>query len=191
MRGTEYDEQQQERREQQYKKKMNMQFVTFARQIEEYTERMQADSSVTFPKIKFDVPLRKLAFKGVAQKGMATITPTVNCLVELVNYPFTVIFLEDIDRVFFERVDFNLRSCDMVIIFKDIYRNPAQIKSIEMKSLDMIKKWLEQVGITVSELSKSIAWPKVLAYLRKDPEAFFKEGGWSILDVCSFLFLRI
>ena len=162
------------------KKTQNNRFVNFARQIEKYTEEMQSDSSVKFPKIKFDVPLRKLAFRGVAQKSMTTITPTVNCLVELISMPFTVIFLEDIEYVVFERVDFNLRNCDMVLIFKDISRkdNPFQIKEIENKQLDNIKQWLEQLKINYSEIRQTINWPAFMKNVRQDPEAFFKEGGW-------------
>ena len=44
--------------------------------------------------------------------------PTVNCLVELIESPFTVIALEDIEIVNLERVGFNLKNFDMVIVFK-------------------------------------------------------------------------
>ena len=44
--------------------------------------------------------------------------PTVNCLVELVEMPFTVVAIPDVAIVNLERVGFNLRNFDMVIIFK-------------------------------------------------------------------------
>ena len=186
MRGSEYDEQLQERQQQRFKKKINEAFIKFARQIEEFTQQMQSDENVTFKPIKFDVPLRKLAFKGVTQREMATIMPTVNCLVELVNYPFTVIFLEDIECVAFERVDFNIRNSDMVVIFKDLLKNPVQIKAIDRMYLETIQKWLEQVKIHVYELTNPINWQKIMKKIRSDPKAFYEDGGWSFLDVCIF-----
>ena len=46
--------------------------------------------------------------------------PTVNCLVELVEMPFTVVAIPEVAIVNLERVGFNLRNFDMVIIFKVI-----------------------------------------------------------------------
>lgn len=53
-------------------------------------------------------------------KSNVFLMPTVNCLVELVEMPFTVIALEDIEIVNLERVGFNLRNFDLAIIFKVI-----------------------------------------------------------------------
>lgn len=44
--------------------------------------------------------------------------PTVNCLVELTEMPFTVVSLEDIEVINLERVGFNLKNFDMAIVFK-------------------------------------------------------------------------
>lgn len=44
--------------------------------------------------------------------------PTVTCLVELIEMPFTCIGCSDILCVNLERVGFNLRNFDMAIIFK-------------------------------------------------------------------------
>jgi nucleosome binding factor SPN SPT16 subunit len=46
--------------------------------------------------------------------------PTVNCLVELTEMPFTCITLSDINIVNMERVGFNLRNFDMVFVWKDL-----------------------------------------------------------------------
>ena len=44
--------------------------------------------------------------------------PTVNCLVELVEAPATVVAMPAVAIVNLERVGFNLRNFDMVIVFK-------------------------------------------------------------------------
>lgn len=46
------------------------------------------------------------------------VLPTVNCLVELTQMPFTVVSLADIEIVNLERVGFNLKNFDMAIVFK-------------------------------------------------------------------------
>jgi nucleosome binding factor SPN SPT16 subunit len=46
------------------------------------------------------------------------VLPTVNCLVELTQMPFTVVSLGDIEIVNLERVGFNLKNFDMAIVFK-------------------------------------------------------------------------
>jgi nucleosome binding factor SPN SPT16 subunit len=61
---------------------------------------------------------RELAFEGVPHRSTVTVMPTVNCLVELTEMPFTVMALEDIEVINLERVGFNLKNFDMAIVFK-------------------------------------------------------------------------
>ena len=56
--------------------------------------------------------------------------PTTNCLVELVEPPFSVTTLNEIEVVNFERVGFNLKNFDMAIIFKDFTRDILRIDAI-------------------------------------------------------------
>jgi nucleosome binding factor SPN SPT16 subunit len=44
--------------------------------------------------------------------------PTLSCLVELIETPFTVISIADINVVNLERIGFGLRNYDMAIVFK-------------------------------------------------------------------------
>ena len=44
--------------------------------------------------------------------------PTVNCLVELVDVPSTVITMADVGIVNLERVGFSLRNFDMTLVYK-------------------------------------------------------------------------
>jgi nucleosome binding factor SPN SPT16 subunit len=54
--------------------------------------------------IDFDIPFRELGFYGVPAKSNVFLMPTVNCLVSLVEQPFFLIALEDIEIAHFERV---------------------------------------------------------------------------------------
>ena len=68
--------------------------------------------------LEFEIPFRELGFHGVPHKSTAFIMPTVNCLVELVEVPATVVAMPAVAIVNLERVGFNLRNFDMVIVFK-------------------------------------------------------------------------
>lgn len=64
------------------------------------------------------MPFRELGFSGVPFKSTVFVMPSVNCLVELIEMPFLVVTLEDIELVNLERVGFNLKNFDMAIVFK-------------------------------------------------------------------------
>ncbi len=68
--------------------------------------------------LEFEVPFRDLGFSGVPHRTTGFIMPTVNCLVELIEMPFTVVTLGDINVVNLERVGFGLRNFDMAIVPK-------------------------------------------------------------------------
>lgn len=61
---------------------------------------------------------RELCFDGVPGRSTVTMMPTVNCLVELTEWPAVVITLNDIEIVNLERVGYNLKNFDMAIVFK-------------------------------------------------------------------------
>lgn len=44
--------------------------------------------------------------------------PSVNALVELIDMPFTVITMTEVNIVNLERVGFNLKNFDMTLVFK-------------------------------------------------------------------------
>lgn len=43
--------------------------------------------------LEFEIPFRELGFYGVPSRATSFVMPTVNCLVELTEMPFTVITL--------------------------------------------------------------------------------------------------
>lgn len=80
-----------------------------------------------------------LGFQGVPFKSQSWVYPTVNCLVDLVETPFFVITLKDVEVVNLERVSFGIRNFDLAIVFKDFNREPHKITSIDTKYLDSVK----------------------------------------------------
>ena len=112
--------------------------------------------------LEFDIPFRELAFPGVPYKTSSMVLPTVNCLVDLIETPFLVVTLKEIEVVNLERVGFALKNFDMAIVFKDFTREVHRIDAIDTKNLDTIKEWLNSVGIKYYESKMNLNWKPIL-----------------------------
>ena len=80
--------------------------------------------------LDFEIPFRELGFHGVPHRTTAFVMPTVTCLVELIEMPFTCVGCADILCVNLERVGFNLRNFDMAVIFKVASRSDIQVPRV-------------------------------------------------------------
>ena len=112
--------------------------------------------------LEFDIPFRELAFPGVPYKTSSLVLPTVNCLVDLIETPFLVVTLKEIEVVNLERVGFALKNFDMAIVFKDFTKEVHRIDAIDSKNLDTIKEWLNSVGIKYYESKMNLNWKPIL-----------------------------
>jgi nucleosome binding factor SPN SPT16 subunit len=108
-RGNDYEEYEIELKERQIREKINDEFLRFTKQVEELN-------------IEFDVPYRELAFQGVPYKSNVVLLPTAFCLVSLIELPFFVITLDEVELVYFERVSHSIKNFDMAFVFKDLNR---------------------------------------------------------------------
>ncbi|KAL0422131.1 UNVERIFIED_CONTAM: FACT complex subunit SPT16 [Sesamum latifolium] len=133
--------------------------------------------------LEFDQPLRELGFHGVPYKASAFIVPTSSCLVELIETPFLVISLSDIEIVNLERVGLAQKNFDMAIVFKDFKRDVMRIDSIPSTSLDGIKEWLDTTDIKYYESRLNLNWRPILKTIMDDPQQFIEEGGWEFLNL--------
>lgn len=158
--------------ERELRNKLKMAFKSFCDKAE----------SSTKGEISFEIPMRNLGFYGVPKKSNVLLQPTVNALVNLTDPDPTVITLSDIELVHFERVSFQLKNFDIVIIFKDYGLKPQQIAAVEMSKLEEIKNWLDRCDIKFTSGSRNLNWPVLLKKIKEDLDAFFEEGGWSFLD---------
>lgn len=131
--------------------------------------------------IEFDIPYRELGFYGVPNRGSVLLQPSVHCLVNLVEAPFFVMSMEEIEIACFERVTFGLRAFDMAFVKKDWRQPTIHITSISVDVLDSIKDWLDSINIKYYESSMSLNWKQVMASAREDPKQFWEEGGWDMV----------
>jgi nucleosome binding factor SPN SPT16 subunit len=91
-RGNDFEEYEIELRERQIREKINDEFSKFVEEAE------------AISKIEADVPYRELSFTGVPFKSNVTLIPTVNAIVSLIELPFFVLTLDEVELVYFERV---------------------------------------------------------------------------------------
>ncbi|GFR48098.1 hypothetical protein Agub_g9783 [Astrephomene gubernaculifera] len=172
------DELEDEQRERERRNKINNEFQQFVKRVQEMWSKDCPDLS-----LEWDIPFRELGFSGVPHRSTVFMMPSVNCLVELTEMPFSVITLADIEIVNLERVGFNLKNFDMAIVFKDFTRDVLRIDAIPSKSLEGIKGWLTDMGIKYYESKLNLQWKPILKNILADPVGFVEQGGWDFLDM--------
>ncbi|KAJ8447121.1 hypothetical protein Cgig2_022850 [Carnegiea gigantea] len=173
------DEIEEEQRERDRKNKINMDFQNFVNRVNELWAMPQFKEL----DLEFDMPLRELGFHGVPYKASAFIVPTSSCLVELIETPFLVITLSEIEIVNLERVGFGQKNFDMTIVFKDFKRDVFRIDSIPTTSLESIKEWLDTTDIKYYESKLNLHWRAILKTITDDPQKFIGDGGWEFLNM--------
>ncbi|XP_073149297.1 FACT complex subunit SPT16 [Henckelia pumila] len=173
------DEIEEEQRERERKNKISMDFQNFVNRVNDLWAQPQFKSL----DLEFDQPLRELGFHGVPHKSSAFIVPTSTCLVELIETPFVVITLNEIEIVNLERVGLGQKNFDMTIVFKDFKRDVMRIDSIPTSSLDGIKEWLDTTDLKYYESRLNLNWRQILKAITDDPEEFIENGGWEFLNL--------
>lgn len=173
------DEIEEEQRERDRKNKINMDFQNFVNKLHDHWGQQQFKGL----DLEFDQPLRELGFHGVPHKASAFMVPTSSCLVELIESPFVVITLSEIEIVNLERVGLGQKNFDMTIVFKDFKRDVFRIDSIPSSSLDGIKEWLDTTDLKYYESRLNLNWRPILKTITDDPEKFIEDGGWEFLNM--------
>ncbi|KAK2003195.1 FACT complex subunit [Colletotrichum falcatum] len=135
--------------------------------------------------LEVDVPIRDLGFHGVPFRSNVFIQPTTECLIQVVEPPFMVITLEDIEVAHLERVQFGLKNFDLVFVFKDFTRPPYHVNTIPVEFLDHVKEFLDSSDIAYSEGPLNLNWPTIMKTVTADTHQFFLDGGWSFLQADS------
>ncbi|XP_057872984.2 FACT complex subunit SPT16 isoform X2 [Cryptomeria japonica] len=161
------------------KSKVNAEFNTFIKRISELWEQPHLKAF----NLNFDIPHKEFGFHGVPFKDSVFIVPTDNCLVELIEFPFLVITLSNIEIVNLERVGIGKNNFDMTIIFKDFKQEAFRIDAIPSASLDCIKDWLNSKNIKYYESKMNLHWRPILKTILEDPKEFIQDGGWEFLNL--------
>lgn len=177
------DEMDDEFRERQLKKKLNQAFKEFCKKVDAVAKKSGHE-------LEFDIPYRDLGFTGNPHKEMVTITPTLNCLVNLTETPFFVVDLEEVDHVHFERVTYMSKAFDIVLVNKDFGKQPWRIDMIPHSDKDSIQEWLTDMEITYTEGPMNLNWKSIMSTIKEDDrfyndteedEVTEKEAGWEFL----------
>lgn len=162
------DELQQEQEERKRKAMLDKEFKTFAEQISDASKGL----------IDLDIPFRELGFQGVPFRSAVFCMPTRDCLISLIDPPYLVVTLEEIEIAHLERVQFGLKNFDLVFVFKDFHKPVVHINTIPMELLEDIKNWLTNVDIPFSEGQMNLNWGALMKTILSDPYSFFADGGW-------------
>jgi len=118
--------------------------------------------------LEFDIPYREL-------------TPTVHCLINVIEYPFFVMSLDDVQIAYFERVQFSLRAFDLV--FSTIgHKKKFTLIPFLLKVWRPSKTGSTRVISKYYQGSTNLNWRGLLDLAAADPKKFWSEGGWSVLD---------
>lgn len=172
-----------EQRERHLRRKLNEAFQEFCKKVEKVAKKNGFN-------LEFDIPYRDLGFHGNPHKEMVFIMPTLNCLVNLTETPFFVVNLSDIDHVHFERVTFQSKAFDMVIIDKDFTKMPKRVDMIPNADKDSIQDWLTDMELSFTEGSMNLNWKSLMALVAADDRFYMnteedevseKDAGWSFL----------
>lgn len=135
--------------------------------------------------IEVDMPIRDLGFHGVPFRSNVYVQPTTDCLIQVVEPPFMVITIDDVEVAHLERVQYGLKNFDMVFVFKDFTRAPFQVSNIPVESLEQVKDYLDSSDIAFSEGPLNLNWPTIMKTVTSDTHQFFVDGGWSFLQADS------
>lgn len=165
------DELQQEQEERRRKALLDKEFKAFAELI--------ADSSHGM--CDLDIPFRELGFQGVPFRSAVLCMPTRDCLIQLIDPPYLVVTLEEIEIAHLERVQFGLKNFDLVFVFKDFNKPVVHINTIPIELLEDVKSWLTDVDIPISEGQMNLNWGTIMKTVQLDPYQFFVDGGWVFL----------
>lgn len=167
------DEIEQEQEERRMRVALNKEFKNFAEQV----------SKTTNGKLTVEIPFRELGFEGVPHRSAVYLQPTTDYLVQLVDTPFLVLKLDEIEVAHFERVQYGLKEFDLVFVFKDFTKPPTHINTISVGDVDHVKDWLNSVDIPFYEGPLNLNWTVIMKTISQDPKDFFETGGWDFLSL--------
>ena len=178
------DELDEEQREREMRRRLNLAFKDFCMKLEKVAAHYNYSLNI-------DVPFMKSAFEGNPHREMVRIVPTTHCLVNLTETPVFCVTISDIEHAHFERAGFTTKAFDLVLVFKDWSMTPKTIVSIETKYMDIIQEWLNLVEITYTAGAQPMNWSEVMLAAKEDERFWFdteedgskKPAGWSFLDI--------
>ncbi|XP_049849854.1 FACT complex subunit SPT16-like isoform X2 [Schistocerca gregaria] len=166
------DEIEREQRERDHINNQNKRFKNFVEEVETFSGNT----------IEFERPYRDLGFYGVYGRENVFLMPTMNCLISLIQIPFFILPLDEVEVVFFERVHFSIRNIDITFVLKDYYKPPIHLSTINRESLHMIKRWLDSCNTKYYSSKANLNWKSFMERIRRDCLGFWEDGGWDTYE---------
>ncbi|MCL7026011.1 hypothetical protein MKW94_011428 [Papaver nudicaule] len=112
--------------------------------------------------------------------ALAVFNVTLFSLIVLADTRTIVVSLYEIEIV--NLATLRPGEIDMTIVFKDFNREPLQINSIPLDSLDRIKDRL-YYDVKCYVNTKQLDWISIVKGRADYPETFIKQGGWKFFDL--------
>lgn len=134
--------------------------------------------SMTKNLVKFGLPDTKFFLSGEISNKIVMLHQTAESLVNLIDWPPLLIIFKEVEFAHFQRTICDRRTINIVFVFKDYYKDPAQINYVRMNKIYTLQKWLDSVDLCFSTTHEA-NWRQRLDNILRDPETFFKNGGWS------------
>jgi nucleosome binding factor SPN SPT16 subunit len=170
----------------QTRRRLNNAFKDFCKKVEKVAKHYDHV-------VDFDIPYNELGFYGNCNKEMVFIQPSVKALVNLTETPFFFLPLDELEHIHFERVTYTTKQFDIAFIWKNFDLPPKAITAIDMKYLDLIQDWLNDVGLTYTMGAANMAWNDVMKmvktfvadgsfYSDMDIDGESKPPGWMFLN---------
>ncbi|KAM0674981.1 FACT complex subunit spt16 [Gurleya vavrai] len=166
----EYYEALQEKEEEHKRTEINREFKLFV-------EKIEANSH-----LRVQIPSKAGAFYGVPHKGSVLIHPTSECLVNLIEAPFFVLTLNEVEIICFERLIFGVKTCDLSFIYLNKEKPVTAIQSVESNQVPQIKEFLDNKNFCFIESKVNIQWSAFVKSIMEDPVQFYESGGWCELQ---------
>merc|ERR1712061_247492 len=116
-------------------------------------------------------------------KSMCKLFPTNNCLVNLIEIPFTVVTLDEIEVVNLERAALHLKNFDMSIVNKDFSSEVLRIELISSNNLELVKTWLDSISLNYYVSKANLNWKHIMKTITDEPSQFYHNGGWNFLNL--------
>eukprot|EP01035_Chromulina_nebulosa_P019212 gene19212-25063_t len=182
--STDVDELDEEQREREMRRRLNLAFKEFSMKLEKVAEYYDH-------RLTIDVPYKKVGFFGNPNREMVYIQPTPNCLINLTERPTFLISLGDVEHVHFERVTFGTKNFDLTFIYRNWDIKPRTITSIDLKSKEVIQDWLNLVEIPHTIGTRTMNWVETMNiakmsgarfYENTDEDGIKKPPGWTFLS---------
>ncbi|KAI3971848.1 hypothetical protein MKW92_028595 [Papaver armeniacum] len=127
---------------------------------------------------------KKDEFQGNLPSKSATIFGlTFSALVGLVDEPFVVVNLDEIQVVYLR---LKPEGIDMTIVFQDLKRDLVQINSIPLDALDRIKSRFKFAYVKYYEISVDLDWGSIVKEIADSLRKIFVDRGGRFYDPENF-----